>query len=376
MSNTTPNSTPGKVSVAFAALDPYVERNIPKPVERKLSGDIVKWGADNKYPEFLLDLYETSATLRTVIDGCVDFIAGDAVTFRGGEDTPLNRYGDTARDLVRLCARDLKRCGGFALQVIRNYAGLVAEVYHIDLRFLRANAEADVFYYSEKWGKGMNARPDTLPAFLPGLAERWPGLSEEERNRHTSSVYYYRDDRTHTYPTPCYVASIHACVIERNIDDFHLNALENGFTSSALINFLNGQPSDEQKEEIERDVTEKFSGHRNAARIMLNFADGKDNAATIEEFKVEDFGERYGALEKSSRQKIFTAFRAIPALFGINPENNGFSATEYAEAFRLFNRTQIQPSQNAIVRAFARIYGEPVLSIVPFSLGTVENTEN
>lgn len=382
MSNTPQTDTAaapkaGRLSVAFAAIDPYVEKNIPRPVERKLTGDIIKWGDDNRYPDFLLDLYERSATLRTVIDGCVDYIVGDEVLFNGEPDKVLNRYGDTARDIARGAARDLKRCGGFALQVIRSRDGKVAEVYNIDLRFLRCNANADVFYYSEKWGRGMNAKPETYPAFLPGLEAKWAALTDEERNAAASSIYYYREDRTHIYPTPPYVASIPAAVIEENIDDFHLNALENGFASSAIINFLNGQPTDEEKAEMERNVEEKFSGHRNAARIMLNFADGKDTAAEIQEFKVEDFGERYGALEKSSRQKIFTAFRAVPALFGINPENNGFSAQEYADAFKLFNRTMIQPSQRTIADAFRRIYGAPVLTIRPFTMeGAVEDNVN
>ena len=377
MSNTSQTDTaaqaPGRIAVAFAALDPYVEINIPKPVERRWSGDMVRWGADNRYPWFLLDLYETSATLRTVIDGCVDFIAGDAVFFNGDMDAPLNRYGDTGRDIVRGCARDLKRTGGFALQVIRNNQGDIAEVYHLDMRFVRCNADADVFYYSEKWGRS-NAKPETYPAFLPGLKDKWATLTPEERDRHASSIYYYREDRTHVYPTPCYIASIPAAVTERNIDDFHLNSLENGFMSSAIINFYNGIPTDQEKEDMERNVNEKLCGHQNAARIMLNFADSRQNGADIKEFKIEDFGERYKALEKTSKQKIFTAFRAIPALFGINPENTGFSETEYAEAFKLFNRTQIQPAQRSITDAFRRIYGEPVLTIRPFSLeGNIED---
>lgn len=365
MSNTT-----HKTSVAFAAINRYVEENVPKPVERKYAGSgYVRWGADNRYPDFLLSLYESSATLRSVIDGCVDYIVGDDVLFQGDASKALNSLGDIPRDIVRVTSHNLERAGGFAYQVIRSNDGDVAEVYPIDIRFIRTNEEVNVFWYSEKWGRGSNIKIIEYPAFMPDIKEKWATMSPEERKRHASSIFYYRQDRTHVYPTPCYVASIKGCVIERNVDDFHLNSLENGFAASAVINFLNGIPTDEDKDQIEQEINEKFSGHSNAARIMLNFADSKDNAATIEEFKVEDFGDRFAALEKSSRQKIFTAFRAVPALFGINPENNGFSATEYAEAFKLFNRTQIQPAQQTIIAAFEKIYGAPVLDIVPFSLG-------
>lgn len=370
MSSTTQtdNAAPQKVAVAFAALDPYVETHIPKPVEGKLSGDIIRWGADNKYPEFLLSLYETSATLRTVIDGCVDYIAGDEVYFKGNPDQAVNRYGDTARDIVKLAARDLKRTGGFALQVVRAFDGSVAEVYHLDMRFIRTNADADVFWYSEKWGKGTYAKRETLPAFMPMDATAWAKLKDDERDRHASSVYYYREDRTHAYPTPCYVASIPAAVIERNIDDYHLNSLENGFMASAIVNFCTGEPSDKEKDEVLRNLMEVAGGHQNAGRIMANWAPSRENMAYVQPLKMEDFGERYQALEKSSRQKIFTAFRANPNLFGIPTESLGFSSEEYDQAFKLFNRTQIQPVQNTITAAFARIYGEQVLTIRPFTM--------
>lgn len=370
MSNTTPNSQAPRASVAFAALDPYVEVNIPKPTETVLTGrDRVKWGTGDKYPDYLLGLYERSATLRGVIDGCVDYIAGDDVLFQGKRDHVLNRYGETALDIVRQLAMDLKRVGGFAIQVVRDNGGRIAEVFALEMRYVRTNKDATVFYYSERWGRS-NANPVTMPAFMSDLTEKWATLEEKERDRHASSVVYYRADRLHTYPTPCYLAAVPSCEIEANIDDFHLNSLENGFTASAIINFYNGIPTDQEKEEMERNVNEKFSGHRNAARIMLNFADSKQNGADIKEFAVSDFGERFGALEKTSKQKIFTAFRAHPALFGIPTETDSLNlaSEDYDQVFKLFNRTQIRPAQRAITDAFAKIYGAPVLQVIPFTL--------
>jgi hypothetical protein len=89
------------------------------------------------------------------------------------------------------------------------------------------------------------------------------------------------------------------------------------------------------------------------------------------EFKVEDFGERYKALSSHSRTQIFTAFRAIPLLFGLTSEaNTGFSTEEFEQSFKLYNRTQIQPVQRMICDAYDKIYGQRgVLTIRPFSLG-------
>jgi hypothetical protein len=149
-----------------------------------------------------------------------------------------------------------------------------------------------------------------------------------------------------------------------------MSALDNGFASSYIINFNNNETDDELKAEVERGIAEKFAGYQNAGRPMVCWNRDKESAVTLSELKVEDFGVKYEALAKHSRQQIFAAFRAIPSLFGIMTESTGFSEQEFSEAFKLFNRTKIKPVQTAIVDAFAKIYGEDVLTIVPFSLET------
>ena len=103
--------------------------------------------------------------------------------------------------------------------------------------------------------------------------------------------------------------------------------------------------------------------------MMFSWNDDRAHATTIEIPKVEDFGDKYNSLEKSTRQQIFTAFRANPNLFGIPTENLGFSQEEYESAFRLYNRTCVKPVQQIICDAYDRIYGATgVLTITPFSL--------
>ena len=69
-------------------------------------------------------------------------------------DGIMNTRGDLITDIVRDLAKDYNLYGGFALQIIRDHNGDVAEIYYIDMRFIRANKENDVFYYNEHWDKG------------------------------------------------------------------------------------------------------------------------------------------------------------------------------------------------------------------------------
>ena len=373
MSSTKQNNS-RRSAFSFAAIDSYLETNIVSPVEKVLAGrDMVEWGTRNAYPDYLLDLYNNVPTLRSIINGNIDYVAGDNVTIMPLQEEftnqEMNMRGDTIREQVKDIAKDFEIYGGFALQVIRNLAGEVAEVYYIDMRYLRTNKEGDVFYYSEKWGKSSRTDMVVYPAFLPKL--EWEKLSDEERNRHASSILFVKNVHTQVYPAPLYAASVKACEIERLIDEFHLSDINNHFVSSAIINFNNGDPGQEIKSEIERGFNEKFCGASNGGRVAFSWNPNKESATDIVEFKMEDFGERYKALSQHSRTQIFTSFRAIPLLFGLTSEaNTGFSTEEFEQSFKLYNRTQIQPIQRMICDAYDKIYGQRgVLTIRPFSLG-------
>ena len=381
MSSTKQNE--GRVTGAFrfAAIDQYEETYIVSPKETFISGkDLMEWGTGNLYPDYLLELYNNVPTLRSIINGNIDFITGDEVTIKPLTDTLLdgkmNHRGDTIREQVRDIAKDYEIYGGYALQIIRDLEGRVAEVYYLDIRFLRTNKEGTVFYYCEDWAK--RGRKDVLvyPSFMPDLD--WSGLEEQERKSHASSVLFVKTVHTQVYPAPLYAASVKACEIERLIDDFHISDINNHFVSSAIVNFNNGDPGDEAKREVENDFNEKFCGARNGGRMAFSWNPNKESATDIIEFKVEDFGERYKALSEHSRQQIFTAFRANPNLFGIPTEGNGFANEQYEESFKLYNRTQIRPVQRLIGDTYDKIYGRPgVLTIKPFSVDdTAEQTVN
>lgn len=378
MSNTKEN----KVLVSFSAIDPWLERNIVAPTEAPVRGkDYVSWGDFNSYPDYLLELAKSVPTLRSIIQGTVDFIVGDDTTIRplvdGYAPGQMNLRGDTIAEQVEDLARDWMTYGGMALQVIRAFDGSVAEVYYIDIRFLRINKEGDVFYYSEKWAERGRRDAIVYPAFRGDIAEKWAGMSDEERDRNASSILYVKSTHSQVYPLPVYAASVKACEIERLVDDYHLNSICNGFASSLIVNFNNGQPTDEMKEEIEHDFDEKMTGPGNAGRVMFSWNKSKDNATTFEVPPVTDFGEKYKALAENSRQKIFTAFRAYPNLFGLST-STGFNIEEFEQAFKLYNRTAVRPVQRLIADAYDRIYGQQgVLNIVPFSLdGETEQIVN
>lgn len=355
-----------KVSVAFASIDKTIEQLIPTAVEMDGGKSYVSWGKDNAYPQYLYGLFNDVSTLKTIIMGTSDYVCGNEVRcLVKGFESEINKKGDTIRDLVNLCVRDYLIYGGYCIQVIRNKVGGIGELYYLDFRNVRSSKKNDLFYYSEEYGKRYARSSKTIV---------YPKFVAEATNV-GSSIIYVSNDKSKTYPTPRYSGALKACEIERLVDEYHLSSLENGFFGSYLINFCNGVPTDDIKAEIEKNVNEKFAGASNSGRILLNFCDGKDNALTLHKIETTDFGAKYEATAKRSREQIFVSFQAVPSLFGLMTENNGFSAEEFEQAFKLYNRTVVRPIQQIIVQTFKKVFGFDAIEITPFTLEE-NNDEN
>ena len=345
------DNSAAKESSKFAATGQSLVEIMPSSASSKLPGqDVYGWGRDNKYPDYLYNLTQTSSTLSAIISGCIDYVGGNGIT-RDTDIAPNDT--DTWGDLIAKLTFDYLVYGVCYVNVLRNVAGDIVQYHWLDARKVRTNKNGSVFYLADEWGQWVK-KFNTVPAFTPDSVEY-------------SSILAIRTPLSRdTYPTPIWSAAIPSANLERKIDVYHTSEIENNFNASVLINFNNGRPTDKEKKEIEKMIAEKFSGEENVGRFILSFNDSKDNQATVAKMETADFANRYSALEKSARQKLFSTFRANPNLFGIATENNGFNSEEYQSSFKLFNRTMIKPIQNTFVREFAKVGAN--LTIAPFTL--------
>ena len=357
-----------KSNLKLSALDPFIQSNIVLPTEtRKRGSDMIMWGEDNKYPLYLWDLYLNVATLQSIINGSADFIVGNDVKCNApGFEVVVNKKGETIVDIMRKITIDKMIFGGYAIQVIRDMLGRVAEIYHIDFMNVRSSEKNDILYYATDW-TAWSVKAIKYPKFGAG-------------DENPASIFYNKGYITRgVYPIPVYGAAILSCETEKNINEFHLNNINNGFMGNLIINFNNGEPTDEIREEIERNINEKFSGFQNAGRVLISYNDDETNKTTIERLDSDDFDEKYSALSDRTREQIFCAFRANPSLFGLN-YSSGFNENEFNEAFKLYNRTFVRPIQSEICDSFDKIFGiKNSITIEPFSLtpkGMSDNAEN
>lgn len=356
------------IPMVFAAIDKIAEKSIPSFEESEGRGkNYVIWGEGNAFPNYLYDLFTSVTTLRSIINGTADFVSGDDVIVNiENFNVEVNKKGDKAFDLINNIARDFLIYGNAFVQVIRNKAGGIAELYHLNSKYVRCSEKNDLFYYSKDFGKkyGRSTKQVIYPKFVKEAVDV------------ATSVYMIKSENDKTYGLPQYIASLKDCEVERELSEFNLSQLENGFYGSYVFNFANGIPDDEMKAEIEKNVMEKFCGASNAGRILLNFSDSKENGVTLQKMDVVNYAEKYDTTANRASKKIFEAFGASPVLFGVEKENSGFNDEDYEQAFKLYNKIRVSPIQKKIKNMFSNIFGvENAIEIKPFTIDW-ENNNN
>ena len=345
-----------KDKLSFSVFE-LEKTEMPDGKETVRSGyDYVSWGKDNRFPNDLYDMYQNSAILQSVINGTADYVFGSGVI--SAFDVVNDKY-ETLEDVVKRCVFDLLIFGGFAVQLMYK-GGKVEAMYWLDFQKCRKSEDEKKVYYSDDWGK-----------YAKKALEYNAWTPDTDKG---TCIFYYKGHKTRgIYPVPMYIGALKSVKISTEISNFHLNNITKGFASNAVISFNNGEPDEDTKARIEKDVKEKFCGTDNAGSFLLLFNDSKDNACEIAKIQDDKFDLKYDALAKSVKEDIFIAFRATPTLFGLPNENNGFSKQEYLESFELYNKTVVVPLQKDVERAFKSIGF--IIKFKTFKLDDTSKTE-
>lgn len=313
------------------------EGTIPIPVETTTKNGFVNFGEDNLYPQHIYSYYENCSILQSIVNGMVDYISGVGFSDELNKKT-INSKGETLSELLKKITLDYIIFGQFGVQVLKNPYNEVVELYWVDNRKIRLDEDGEKVYFNN-WGKRKN-KAKVYP--------RWFKNSTEK-----NSIYIYKNPLCReTYGLPIWGSAIKDVQTFIQISTFHLNNILNNFAGSAVVNFNNGVPDEETQRDIERRLNDKFSGASNGGKTIVSFNDSKENAVSIERLAEDNLDTKYAQLYNTTKANIFIAFRAIPQLFGCDPERTGFNSVEYEQSFKLYKKTMITPRQREIEKFF------------------------
>lgn len=323
----------------------------------------VRYGKNNDYYQYLIDMFNSSVTNSAVINGIADMIFGEGLSAKDAS-SKVDEYASFIslfkdKEIKKLVT-DFKLLGGGALQVIYNKKhDKIVELHHIPTETLRAERCDDDgnilgYFYAKDWtktaGKG---RPIRYPAF---------GTSREALE--ILFIQTYKPGSFYYTPVD-YQAGLCWAEVETEISIYHISNIKCGFAPSTLINFNDGQAStQEEKQMVEEKVTKKFTG-TSGNKLIISFNDSTESQTTIETISISDAAEQYAFLSKEAQTKILMSHRVTsPLLFGINT-TTGFNsnAEELKDASIFMHSTIIKPFQNVLINHFNSILSFNKLSL-------------
>ena len=339
------------------------------PIVQEVRGrDYIEYGTEdwrNLYPQFLIDLYYNSSTHAAIINATAELIAAEDLVCEE-DDTNLESYvklkkflrhansNESLHQVIKKVAFDFKLQGAYALHIVWNRERTeIAELYHVPVERVRAGrpnamGKVDTYFISADWANTRTNKPYPINAF--NVNDRTSGSQLLYTGAYSPNMDCYH--------TPDYLAANNWCLVDQRVAEFQLSNINSGFSSSFMISFANGIPTQEERRQIEQSLTEKFTGAENAGKFILTFSDDKTRTPEITPITPSDLDKQFLALQELLVQNILTGHRVTsPMLMGIKSDTGlGSNVDELNAAGNFYLNTVVKPFQLHILNTLQTIF--------------------
>ena len=330
-------------------LNEYQERSY---AERPSNMGYVSYGDDNLFPQYLIDLFKSSATHNALCTSIAYMIYGDGVQ-ADTLDARLKIQEWGLQDEIRKACLDLKIQGGFALEVVYSIdRTTIAKVRHCPFENVRSaevndDEKVDFYYYSKDWGD-RRQEPEVIKSFDPEAAVEHPVQILYVKPFSPGSYYY---------PKPDYIGSINYIELDKEIGVYHINNIKNGLAPSFTIHFKNGVPAQEERRKIRNDIERQLAGATNAGKFIITYSDSPDRKPDFEPFPLSDADKQYQFLSTEVSDKIMVGHRVVSsAMFGVKTAGQLGNTQELEIASTLFDRQVVKPYQSIVTQALESVF--------------------
>ena len=349
----------------------FAEAKQPEFKEKKGEG-YIQYGDRNDYPNYLVELFNKSAKHNAIIKSKVHYI-----TANGWSGSPeaepfidqVNRM-ESLEDLTRKVSLDAELFGGYYLEIIFSVTGQLSEIWHCDYTKIRTNKDNTQFWYKEDW-TARDEKPLIYTAFNPN-------------NATGKQILYVKEYRPNMgiYSLPGYFGALNYIESDIEISKHVLGNAQTGFSASKLITLPNGEPSDEEKRNIEKRFTNRFSGS-DGKKFILAFVNDSARKPIIDDLGASDITkEDFGRVDSLIQTNIFSGHQiTTPSIFGIAEAGKLGSRSEMRDGYEIFKNTYVNSKQmhlEGVFNMLAKYRGvaEPELTIIPTEPIGFEFTEN
>jgi DNA-binding Lrp family transcriptional regulator len=349
----------------------FAEARQPEFKEKKGEG-YIQYGDRNDYPNYLVDLFNKSAKHNAIVKSKVHYISANGWKGSPEAETFIEKVNrmESLDELTRKVSLDTELFGGYYLEIIWSVTKQLAEIWHLDYTKVRTNKDNTQFWYKENWGD-RNEKQTVYAAFNPA-------------NPYGKQILYVKEYRPNMgiYSLPGYFGALNYIESDIEISKHVLGNAQTGFSASKLITLPNGEPSDEEKRNIEKRFSNRFSGS-DGKKFILAFVNDSARKPIIDDLGASDITkEDFNRVDSLIQTNIFCGHQiTTPSIFGIAEAGKLGSRSEMRDGYEIFKNTYVNSKQmhlEGVFNMLAKFRGieNPELCIIPTEPIGFEFTEN
>ena len=330
----------------------FAEAKQPEFKEKKgIDGGYIKYGENNDYPEYIVDLYNKSSKHSAIIKSKVHYITGNGWSGQPDAQAFIDKANrvESLNDLTRKVSLDIEIFGGSYMEVIWDLSGNLAEIWHCDYTKIRTNKDNTQYWYKEDW-KDNKVKPEVIAAFNPKLPTG-------------KQILYVKEYRPNIgiYGLPSYFAALNYIESDIEVSKHILGNAQTGFSASKLITLPNGEPNDEEKRNVDNRIRKTYSG-ADGKKYMIAFVNDISRKPVIDDLGTSDLTkEDFGKIDELIQTNIFSGHQVTtPSIMGIAEAGKLGTRTEMRDGYEIFKNTYVNAKQmhlESIFNMLAKLKG-------------------
>lgn len=329
---------------------------IPQPYESRPQDNsaYVKYGTDNLYPQFILNLYQRCPIHASIINTKASYIIGDGLKVKEtGEPFEIKPNStDTLNEFLDKVVKDFLIHNKFSVETQYNeltYRNQTLAYNHIPAQTIRVNKEKTKFWYSEDWALRRT------PQFT---WEQW-----QLDNPDASSKLFYVDGYIPSlysvYSEPDYMACVESIITDMAIRTFNRNNIMTNFSPSKIITYFLGESVPKSiQDEIKYKLDKYFSGA--GEKYMLVFANPEQVKLKIENIDSNTWDRAYEVTREATKQDIYEGHQINAALIGREVAGRLGNTQELELAYEIFKANYVHNKRSQIESSLSVLFGVEV----------------
>ena len=310
----------------------------------------IKYGKDNLYPQELVRLYNEHPEHRSIVNRKARYIWGKGIKAVNEIDTiKVETFVDNfnRKESLKQAGKKLtvntELFNGVYVEVITNLQGQPIEFYFLNSANCRISECETKLYFSKNWSR--NTQSKDIKTIYKFENNGTAGTFFIEFKYYTASASKIES----IYPTAQYQSIVNDINTDIDISTFNKNYCSSGFSVGKIINFYNGQPTDDMVHSIERAFKGTYTGE-NGESLMITHSDRDDKAPEVVDVSVTDLAEKFGFTSKRAMKKIFAGHEMAPELFNIKFDESFLSGSpDLLILQELFVKGYVEPRQEDLL---------------------------